>query len=71
MRRILSTTIVLLALTFGLHGQNDIEVGSCTSITVGKDASTDGSTMTSHTCDSDFRTWLTMEPSITYKKGEM
>lgn len=71
MRRILSTTIVLLALTFGLFGQNDIEVGSCTSITVGKDASTDGSTMTSHTCDSDFRTWLTMEPSITYQKGEM
>lgn len=71
MRRILSTTIVLLALTFGLYGQNDIEVGSCTSITVGKDASTDGSTMTSHTCDSDFRTWLTMEPSITYQKGEM
>ncbi len=71
MKRILSITITLLALTFGLSGQNDIEVGSCTSITVGKNASTDGSTMTSHTCDSDFRTWLTMEPAITYKKGDM
>lgn len=71
MKRILTITICLFALTFGLRGQTDIETGSCTSITVGKNASTDGSTMTSHTCDSDFRTWLTMEPSITYQKGDM
>ena len=29
---------------------------SCTSIMVGKNASTDGSVMTSHTCDSWYRT---------------
>lgn len=29
---------------------------SCTSIMVGKKASTDGSVMTSHTCDGNYRT---------------
>lgn len=31
---------------------------SCTSIMVAKKASTDGSVMTAHTCDSNYRTWL-------------
>lgn len=31
---------------------------SCTSIMVGKRASADGSVMTSHTCDSNYRTWM-------------
>ncbi len=31
---------------------------SCTSIMVGKKASADGSVMTSHTCDSWYRTWM-------------
>ena len=31
---------------------------SCTSIMVGKKASADGSVMTSHTCDSNYRTWM-------------
>lgn len=31
---------------------------SCTSIMVGKGASADGSVMTSHTCDSWYRTWM-------------
>ena len=31
---------------------------ACTSIMVGKQASTDGSVMTSHTCDSWYRTWM-------------
>ena len=35
-------------------GKND----SCTSIMVGKGASADGSVMTSHTCDSWYRTWI-------------
>ena len=30
---------------------------SCTSIMVGKNASADGSVITSHTCDSWYRTW--------------
>lgn len=34
---------------------------SCTSILVGKKASTDGSVITSHTCDGRYRTWLSFE----------
>ncbi|WP_329904647.1 dipeptidase [Porphyromonas pogonae] len=41
---------------------------SCTSVMVGKKASVDGSVMTSHTCDSWYRTWLTMRPAKTYTK---
>lgn len=39
---------------------------SCTSIMVGKKASADGSVMTSHTCDSNYRTWMDIVPSATY-----
>jgi dipeptidase len=34
----------------------------CTSIMVGKNASTDGSVMTAHSCDGNYRTWLQIEP---------
>lgn len=34
----------------------------CTSIMVGKLASTDGSVMTAHSCDGNYRTWLQIEP---------
>lgn len=44
---------------------------SCTSIMVGKKASTDGSVITSHTCDGRYRTWMTMEPAMDHKSGEM
>jgi len=44
---------------------------SCTSIMVGKNASTDGSVMTAHSCDSNYRTWLRMEKRRYFKKGEM
>ncbi len=43
---------------------------SCTTILVGKRASSDGSVMTAHSCDSNYRTWLTMEKPIQYKAGE-
>ena len=35
---------------------------SCTSIMVGRLASADGSTITSHTCDGYYRTWLNIVP---------
>ena len=35
---------------------------------VGKNASTDGSVMTSHTCDSWYRTWMTMTPARDYER---
>ena len=43
---------------------------SCTSIMVTKGASEDGSVITSHTCDSNYRTWLKIEESKTFKLGE-
>ncbi|MBU1065106.1 C69 family dipeptidase, partial [bacterium] len=43
---------------------------ACTSITIGKNASSDGSVMTSHTCDSHrTRSWLDISPAKDYKKG--
>lgn len=36
---------------------------SCTSIMVAKNASVDGSVITAHTCDGNYRTWLRMEPA--------
>jgi dipeptidase len=44
----------------------------CTSILVGKSASVDGATMTSHSCDSTTdRTWMNMVPHQAHRPGEM
>ena len=42
----------------------------CTSIMVGRLASTDGSVITSHTCDGVSHTWVSYEPAADHKKGE-
>jgi len=48
------------------------EFESCTSILVGRLASVDGSTITSHSCDSGTdRTWMTIVPNAKHKPGEM
>ncbi|MDD2205145.1 MAG: C69 family dipeptidase [Bacteroidales bacterium] len=44
---------------------------NCTSIMVGCKASADGSVITSHTCDSRYRTWVTMVPAKDYEEGAM
>ena len=49
--------------------ENKLFKESCTSIMVGKDASTDGSVMTSHTCDAYYRTWLEFVPAKEYEPG--
>lgn len=41
---------------------------SCTSILVGKKASADGSVMTSHTCDGNYRTWMEIVPATRYDR---
>jgi dipeptidase len=43
--------------------------GKCTSIMVGRLATTDGSVITSHTCDGPYRTWLEVFPHAKYEKG--
>ena len=37
---------------------------------VGRLASTDGSVITSHTCDGVSHTWVSYEPAADHKKGE-
>ena len=69
--------IVLLFLHSFTNQQNDnvntkdeIEHESCTSIIVGKSASVDGATMTSHSCDSRTdRTWINLVPHKKHKAG--
>lgn len=60
---------VLLLISFTALSQNEELVGgNCTSIMVGCKASTDGSVITSHTCDGKYRTWVRMEPAADHKK---
>ena len=71
-RNILLSLFMLLSLSAvaqpdesTLQGQQRM---SCTSIMVGKKASADGSVMTSHTCDSWYRTWMRMVPAKDYAR---
>lgn len=43
----------------------------CTSIMVGRLATTDGSVITSHTCDGRYRTWLAVAPGKKHKKDDL
>ena len=51
-----------------LHAQESTRE-SCTSIMVGRQASADGSVITSHTCDGRYRTWMSVEPAADHKRG--
>lgn len=55
-------TLILMVLGYGEN---------CTTIMVGRLASTDGSVMTSHSCDGNYRTWLEIFPHTKYDKGTM
>ncbi len=44
---------------------------NCTTIMVGMLASTDGSVMTSHSCDGNYRTWLEIYPHQKFDPGAM
>lgn len=70
--------ILLSAHSLACTGQiNDIDsdgpgyAENCTTIMVGRLASTDGSVMTSHSCDGNYRTWLNIFPHQKYDKGTM
>jgi dipeptidase len=45
------------------------EFDGCTSIQVGRLASTDGSVMTAHTCDGNYRQWVNIVPHGKYSEG--
>lgn len=67
-------TFALAGLCSQLNGQQIsypepvLNPESCTSIMVGKKASADGSVMTSHTCDSNYRTWMDIVSGTSYDK---
>ena len=59
--------LVAICLTTGAQDAERM-TESCTSIMVGRLASTDGSVITSHTCDARYRTRMTMAPAHDYDR---
>lgn len=76
MKRII-VLAVAISMAVGVRAQSTdynsqmVDGQSCTSIMVGKRASTDGSVITSHTCDGRYRTWMTIEPAQDYRQGSL
>lgn len=58
-------TLIAISLTLSINAQTPRD--ACTSIMAGKNATIDGSVITSHTCDSWYRTWMSIEPAADYK----
>ena len=65
----LFTAILVMAIGL-LASAQDAErmTEACTSIMVGRQASTDGSVITSHTCDARYRTWMAIVPARDYER---
>jgi len=69
---VLALSVLPAAQAGGGRGDEPLEFDSCTSVLVGRLASVDGSTMTSHSCDSGTdRTWMTIVPNMKHKPGAM
>jgi len=66
---LLNSSILTLAQNINSDEENKSHTGNCTSIMVGRLATTDGSVITSHTCDGPYRTWLEVFPHTKYEKG--
>lgn len=65
---LLKTALTALTLAIALGAGAQLPKDACTSIMVGKKASADGSVMTSHTCDSWYRTWMQSVPPKDYPR---
>jgi len=61
--------VVLCTLVFAQQKKQIETDEGCTSIQVGRLASTDGSVMVGHTCDGNYRTWLNIVPHAKHDKG--
>ena len=70
MKKNTTITFLLLLLATGSLAEG-YDKDACTSIMVGKKASTDGSVITSHTCDSWYRTWMNIVPEKDYPKDTL
>lgn len=69
MKKFLFVAVLVLFLFMNLAAH---EEDACTTITVGKDATVDGSVITTHTCDSrQDRTWIDIAFAKKYKPGTM
>ena len=69
MRRLLPAMLISLLPAAALVAQTAIEenLEPCTSIMVGKKASTDGSVFTCHSCDGNYRAWLNIVPRTKFE----
>jgi len=73
---LLSACIILISGFFLFSAQEQTassnaweDFTGCTSIQVGRLATTDGSVITAHSCDGNYRQWLNMVPHAKYPKG--
>ncbi|MFH1943794.1 MAG: C69 family dipeptidase [bacterium] len=75
--RLLTVLVIFVFLAGAFHAFAQVpeefyeSLGSCTSIQVGRKASTDGSVITCHSCDGNYRTWLNIVPHQKHPKGSM
>lgn len=67
MKKLLSLSILSLSLLLSTPAAAQ-DKDACTSIMVGRLASSDGSVITSHTCDSWYRTWMNIVPAKDYDR---
>ena len=51
------------------YTERGLDESGCTSIMVGKNATTDGSVITCHTCDGNYRMWVEMVPPENHPEG--
>ncbi len=68
---LLLAALLLAQLSFAQFIPVPEEKASCTSIMVGKKATTDGSVITCHSCDGNYRTWVNIVPHQKYGDGAM
>jgi len=66
MRKIYTVLALVLVCGANIFAQED----ECTSIVAGRKATTDGSVITSHTCDGTSHTWINYVPAADHAKGE-
>jgi dipeptidase len=66
---LLNFSILAQAQYLNTDEETQSQFGNCTSIMVGRLTTTDGSVITSHTCDGPYRTWLEIFPHTKYEKG--
>lgn len=73
MKRIFILALAIAAGTISLKAQDreyEFEL-ECTSVVAGRLATTDGSVITSHTCDGVSHSWVNIVPAADHAKGEM